>query len=652
MALKNRLFIGNLAAGVSEQELEDLFSQVGEVAAVEIIRDWESRQSRGFGFVQMAKEQEAALAIDRLHGSELHQKKIRVLVAKSRRELMAEPEPQAAAAKTQDQPEVDQASEAQVGEDEHDQAPSEDLAEGAAAPDERARSETSAEPAAPAPTAGHGSARGTRSLFLLAVGALVAVGAVVLWLAVRERAPAPDPGTLLVVPMEVYGQTEGAEYLGYAFAQAVAVNLAPAEGIKVLPVPQASEVRGTSAQKATRSALEVGAGRLLIGSLRRSDDSVHASLTLVDPVENRILWGIQKKGRDSEILGLASEIARAVITHLGSNLPKRYPYIADVSGGPAMATSPVAARSIAAIRQGDVRQALTSTAELVEAFPDEPVALALHTHARVMSWDSEPSADNLRALKTSLEGLERTGQGYPYADFYRAYLTDAELQKPGPAISMYSAILNHGDLEPAARAWVLRYRGMAHQQNGDLAGALADLNESLSLAPTNAWTLGILSSTLVDAGKLDEAYQRAHQGLALAPSYWRSHHGLGLVLAAMGRRAEAAEAYGRACDLGKNQLSCSLYALALKKLGREDAARVAIDRAAAMAESPWGLYNRACYWALSNDRDRAMQLLPRAVAGGHLDRTMITDPDLASLKGDPAFDALVNEIKKRALQHH
>ena len=46
-----------------------------------------------------------------------------------------------------------------------------------------------------------------------------------------------DDHTILVLPMEVRGQEEGADYFGRVFAEAIVVNLAVADGLRVLPVP-------------------------------------------------------------------------------------------------------------------------------------------------------------------------------------------------------------------------------------------------------------------------------------------------------------------------------------------------------------------------------------------------------------------------------
>src|SRR6266851_1971006 len=61
--MPSRLYVGNLAYAVSGTDLEELFSQAGEVQSATVISDKFSGQSKGFGFVEMAKAEDAAQAI-------------------------------------------------------------------------------------------------------------------------------------------------------------------------------------------------------------------------------------------------------------------------------------------------------------------------------------------------------------------------------------------------------------------------------------------------------------------------------------------------------------------------------------------------------------------------------------------------------------
>lgn len=80
MAMK--LYIGGLAYSVTDQELEQFFAEQGEVVSAVVIKDRDSGQSKGFGFVEMADLKEGQNAIKALDGKELNGRSIRVSEAR------------------------------------------------------------------------------------------------------------------------------------------------------------------------------------------------------------------------------------------------------------------------------------------------------------------------------------------------------------------------------------------------------------------------------------------------------------------------------------------------------------------------------------------------------------------------------------------
>jgi RNA recognition motif-containing protein len=69
MAMK--LYVGGLAYSVTDKELETLFAELGQVVSAVVIKDRESGQSKGFGFVEMAEVKDGQNAIKELNGKEL-----------------------------------------------------------------------------------------------------------------------------------------------------------------------------------------------------------------------------------------------------------------------------------------------------------------------------------------------------------------------------------------------------------------------------------------------------------------------------------------------------------------------------------------------------------------------------------------------------
>ncbi len=79
------LYVGNLPFSTEEDDLKNLFAEVGTVDSVKIIRERFSAKSRGFGFVEMATDELAEDAIKKLNGYSLNGRSLRVDRAKEKK---------------------------------------------------------------------------------------------------------------------------------------------------------------------------------------------------------------------------------------------------------------------------------------------------------------------------------------------------------------------------------------------------------------------------------------------------------------------------------------------------------------------------------------------------------------------------------------
>ncbi len=79
-----RLYVGNLAWAVTDQDLEDAFAEAGKVENAQVIMDRATNRSRGFGFVEMATDEGADNAINNLNGRDIKGRPIRVNEAQAR----------------------------------------------------------------------------------------------------------------------------------------------------------------------------------------------------------------------------------------------------------------------------------------------------------------------------------------------------------------------------------------------------------------------------------------------------------------------------------------------------------------------------------------------------------------------------------------
>lgn len=81
-----KLYVGNLPYKTTGDDLNDLFSQVGEVLSASVLEDRETGRSRGFGFVEMENREAGNEAIERFNNAEFQGRNLVVNEAKPREE--------------------------------------------------------------------------------------------------------------------------------------------------------------------------------------------------------------------------------------------------------------------------------------------------------------------------------------------------------------------------------------------------------------------------------------------------------------------------------------------------------------------------------------------------------------------------------------
>lgn len=89
--MATKLFVGSLSFNINESQLRELFAEYGTVESAAIIMDRDTNRSKGFGFVEMATEQEAQAAIKSLHGKEVDGRTIIVNIARPKEDRPSRP---------------------------------------------------------------------------------------------------------------------------------------------------------------------------------------------------------------------------------------------------------------------------------------------------------------------------------------------------------------------------------------------------------------------------------------------------------------------------------------------------------------------------------------------------------------------------------
>jgi tetratricopeptide (TPR) repeat protein len=450
-----------------------------------------------------------------------------------------------------------------------------------------------------------------------------------------------DEPVVAVLSFEVRGQTQGADYMGWAVAASLANRLAEAQDLQLIAPPVEPLAAEDLSSEAERRIAE-GATRLVTGTLIREDGEVETLLQVRDAT-NQVLW----ETRASLDQGLSGLVRRLVTKGLGGTYPDLYEYIGQVTTGPEAAESSQAIRTMEAYRRNDRKEFLLASSQLVELYPEDAGAHVLNAWALTLAWDGDPSNESyLARLRDRLGALVEVDPASPYDEIMLAYVYRSSGQ-PEQARVLYSRVLDRNDISNSARAWALRQRSFTDLQVGNAAAATEDAAEAVRLDPSNSSGLVALSKALEAIDRLPGAVTRSEQALALHPSLWRLHQRLGLVLARAGNLDAAVQSMERACRLGKGQEPCANLAVTLQRAGRGAEAHDAAKFAESLAGTRWGHYNLGCFRALSGSRSAALEDLRRSVELGFADVLIQTDPDLESLRGDPDFESILAEIEDR-----
>ncbi|MGA9397699.1 MAG: RNA-binding protein [Anaerolineaceae bacterium] len=84
--METKLYVGNLPYSATEDSLKELFAQAGEVTSVTLIKDRDTGQSKGFGFVEMKNQEAMEAAIKQFNEYKLDDRALKVNIAKPREE--------------------------------------------------------------------------------------------------------------------------------------------------------------------------------------------------------------------------------------------------------------------------------------------------------------------------------------------------------------------------------------------------------------------------------------------------------------------------------------------------------------------------------------------------------------------------------------
>lgn len=431
--------------------------------------------------------------------------------------------------------------------------------------------------------------------------------------------------SLAVLYFENLGGSSEDEYFRDGITEDITTELSRIRDLKVLSRSAVLRYRDRPVTP-SHVGQELNATHVIEGSIRRDGERVRINAKLVEAASGHALWAERYDRRMSDIFAIQDEIAHAIARALRLVL----------SEGERRAIEKVPTADIKAYdfylrgrqffhqfrRKGFdfARQMFTRAIEIDPSYARAYAGIADCCAFLYFYWDSS---------QQNVEEADRASA--------RALELDPDLAEAHAS------------------------RGLTASLKKDYEQARREFERAMRLDPTLFEAYYFYARSYYAQGDLERAAHWFAEAERVYPEDYQAPMLLASALHGLGRSQDAGEAYARGLNAAERHLMVypgdarALYfgANALSQLKDRERSLQWAGRALEMEPGePQVLYNVACIYALLEEPDRAIDCLERSVTGGWGQREwMAHDPDLASLRGHPRFEALLaspREISARA----
>ncbi|MEI6486199.1 MAG: TIR domain-containing protein [Sphingomonadales bacterium] len=449
--------------------------------------------------------------------------------------------------------------------------------------------------------------------------------------------------TVAVLPFETIGDP-GQRWFADGVAAEIRSSLATETGLRVA-AQTSSEMAAGQAGDARSVAGKLDVAWLLEGSVRRQGERVRVSAELIDGRTGFTTWSQSFDRAVSDVFAVQDEIAGAVVGALTDRIARPGKAAMRRFGTDNLAAydAYLRGRNLFDQSAGEAsdRAALAAFDDAVARDPDYAAAHAARARAlavianrygdgsdRKATYDAAITAARRAVMLAPNDAAAQSALGFT--------LYYGRLDLPGAKEAFErSAVLG------ADNADVLSRYALFASRIGKFAAARQALDTARRLDPLNArldWMRGEIE---IDARRYPEAIAAAQSALARNPKINSAHAVIGTARLLLGDPGGALQAYEAEPS---SLFALTGQAIALRKLGRNDAAKAIFDDLIA-EHGDNSLYQQAQIKAQWGEIAPALALLRQARAAGDagLSRLM-TDPLLDPLRREPGFVALQREL--------
>ena len=431
----------------------------------------------------------------------------------------------------------------------------------------------------------------------------------------------PERGAVAVLPFDNISPDPETDYFSDGLTEELIARLSLVSEINLISRWASMQYKGRG-QDVLAIGNALGARYIVGGGVRRFQDSVRITVQLVDVVTNLQLWGNTYKGKLDDIFDIQEQVAQQIVEALKLKLTF------------------------------SERLSLTKRQTLnAEAYD-----LYLRGQDQLYRLTKRSVEYAIQLFEKAIELDSRYASAYAgcssaYGQMYQLIARKERFRELAQEFS-FKALMYDNNLPEAYRAM-----GLSYFLWGKLDEATASCTKAIEIDPDDFiahWTLGRIYFT---EGKLEQALDLFHRVAEIKPSFYAGHLDVAQTCLGLGRTEEAQAVYAQLLELMPKYLLQNpddsrarlIYANQLGRAGRRDEAiRESTNALALTPGDPMMLYNAACMYVSLGDLGRAMDALRQAVEAGYTNfGWMQNDPDLVSLRDDPAFIEMLRDLSSR-----
>ena len=436
-------------------------------------------------------------------------------------------------------------------------------------------------------------------------------------------AATPPAASVAILPFADMSPARDHEYFCDGIAEEIINALCCVRGLRVASRTSAFQFKGRSAD-VREIGKALGVGAVLEGSVRKAGDRVRITAQLVSAADGYHLWSESYDRQLEDVFAIQSDIAQRLVRALRGALTPSENALLERGG----------------TRNAQAYDLYLRGQQLLREYSDGAATAAIPLFRSAIGRDPQfAQAHAGLASALAIKGL------------WRIDMSEAETVEALGASERALALEPYIPEAHVARACVLSMQGRNDE-------AARGFEEAIRLNPSAHMTYHLYGRHAFGVGDMEKAIELYRSAIRLEPDDYQSQALLEGPLRSLGRTDEARESNrlaGIAIERRLQRRPDDVRALLLGSVqaaheGNAERARALGDRAMAARPDDFSTaYNVACAQALLGERDRALELLDRAVRHGRGNLGWIEhDTDFASLRGDPRFEAIVGRLREAA----